>query len=100
MRGTRFSVVTFLGICRCECDSAISIAKTDTTYSADCIEFCPFEGYKDFFVCGTYQVIEPAKSSLTLKEDDEEGSAGVSPHRTERTGRLFLHQVGEDQASM
>jgi len=40
-----------------------SLASADTDYSADCIEFCPFQGFENIFVCGTYQVIEPAAST-------------------------------------
>jgi diphthamide biosynthesis protein 7 len=30
-------------------------------YSTDSVEFCPHEGYTNYFVCGTYQLIEDEK---------------------------------------
>ncbi len=49
----------------------------DTEYSADCVEFCPNEGFQDVFVVGTYQV-------LAGKETE-----------TNRTGRFYLFKVGD-----
>jgi diphthamide biosynthesis protein 7 len=75
-----------------------SLAYVDTEYSADCIEFCPFEGYQDIFICGTYQVIEP--KSIPTAEEVEEQEQDVAPKQTERTGRLLLYRIGDDEASL
>ena len=78
-----------------------SIAAVDTVYSADCTEFCPFEGYEDILVCGTYQVIEPLSEPSEKNDEFDEGNVESSISRqTERTGRLLVYQVGENQASM
>ena len=88
--------------------TARSLANADTIYSADCIEFCPFPGYENLLVCGTYQVLEPSLASeRDLGEGAEEGQEDADeaegeprPRQTERTGRLLLYRVGEDEASM
>ncbi|CAD6566866.1 MAG: hypothetical protein TREMPRED_003036 [Tremellales sp. Tagirdzhanova-0007] len=87
---------------------ANSLAHADTLYSADCIEFCPFPGYENIFVCGTYQVLEPPSASVRDEKegaddedesgDDAEGS--LRPRHTMRTGRLLLYRVGDDEASI
>jgi len=76
-----------------------SLASADTDYSADCIEFCPFQGFENIFVCGTYQVIEPAASTSTAQQADEE-SEGSASRPTERTGRLLVYRIGNDEASV
>jgi len=77
----------------------------DTEFSADCIEWCPFEPYRDVFVCGTYQVLEPlaaepAESVLT-REDASDGSdsgdevdtSDAPKTQTQRTGRLLMYRA-------
>lgn len=51
----------------------------DTEYSADSVEWCPAEGFKDIFVCGTYQL-----------EKNEESSAET---KSKRFGRIYLFRV-------
>ncbi|WVQ94527.1 hypothetical protein IAU59_001606 [Kwoniella sp. CBS 9459] len=94
---------------------ATSLAYVDTLYSADSIEWCPFQGYQDIFVCGTYQIIKPEEPSSSRtdaiqksegvdddgdnSDDQFEYEAGPSKP-TQRVGRLLVFQVGEDQATL
>ncbi|WWD16638.1 hypothetical protein CI109_101068 [Kwoniella shandongensis] len=93
---------------------AKSLAYVDTIYSADSIEFCPWEGYQDLFICGTYQIVKPEEAPpppappLKNAEDDDADSDSDSdsmeeyggPSKpTERVGRILLFQVGEDGES-
>ncbi|OCF39592.1 WD40 repeat domain 85 [Kwoniella heveanensis CBS 569] len=90
-------------------DPAPSLAYVDTLYSADSIEWCPFEGYQNIFVCGTYQIVkqeeavdprsENDKGDEGASESDEEVEAGPSKP-TERVGRLLVFRVGEDQVTL
>ncbi|KAK8861450.1 hypothetical protein IAR55_002269 [Kwoniella newhampshirensis] len=98
---------------------ATSLSYVDTVYSADSIEFCPWEGYQDLFVCGTYQIIKPEDDTLTPpstaleagsngdgtkevshsdSDSDPEEAAGPSGP-TQRVGRILLFQVGDDGRS-
>ncbi|WVN90475.1 uncharacterized protein L203_105711 [Cryptococcus depauperatus CBS 7841] len=74
---------------------ATSLAQVDTLYSADSIEFCPFEGFKDLFVCGTYQIVEP--ETKTLDEASHPDEEVQTPRKTQRVGRLLLFQVHDEQ---
>lgn len=80
----------------------------DTVYSADCIEWCPFEPYQDIFVCGTYQVLEPAAASTSVTpaavqndktideledSDDEVDTSDAPKTQTQRTGRLLVFRA-------
>lgn len=95
----------------------MSLDKVDTELSADCIEFCPHDGFHDIFVCGTYQVLTPKSGSsgeqtawtpelTTAATSTTEGGDGDSdeeiaaPKPTQRTGRLLLYRIGEDRASL
>ena len=51
----------------------------DTMLSADSVEWCPIENFKDIFVCGTYQLSE--KESIIASESNK------------RLGRIYLFQV-------
>jgi diphthamide biosynthesis protein 7 len=88
---------------------AQSLATTDTIYSADSIEWCPHPGSEDIFVCGTYQVLEhkagegSASANTSAEADsesDDEGAEQSGPRQTERTGRLLVFRVGEDESSL
>ncbi len=83
---------------------AKSLASVDTTYSADCIEFCPFEGFEDLFICGTYQIVKTeVEDAPSLKPSDHDGSEDEddsSSPATSRVGRLLLYKIGGDQASL
>lgn len=58
--------------------TTIETLKTfDTVYSADSVEWCPFEGYQNYFVVGTYQ----------LQENEKESPATSS---TIRKGKIYL----------
>lgn len=50
----------------------------DTEYSADSVEWCPYDGLRDFFICATYQLEErqPDQSDVPAK----------------RKGRLYLYR--------
>lgn len=36
--------------------TATTLDKFDTDYSADSVEWCPTDGFQNLFVCGTYQL--------------------------------------------
>lgn len=58
--------------------TTIETLKTfDTVYSADSVEWCPLEGYQNYFVVGTYQ----------LQENEKESTATSS---TIRKGKIYL----------
>lgn len=80
--------------------TAKSLARVDTEYSADSIEFCPHPGFEDLFVCGTYQVLEPNTTAPSDGDDGEDLEVDASKRQTERTGRLLLFQVTDDQAGV
>lgn len=51
----------------------------DTKLSADSVEWCPIENFRDVFVCGTYQLTE-------ADTDDEQ-------ELTQRLGKIYLFRV-------
>ena len=55
----------------------------DTVYSADSVEWCPFEGYQNYFVVGTYQ----------LQENEKESNATSSAIRK---GKIYLFCYEKD----
>ncbi|EJD03951.1 WD-40 repeat-containing protein [Fomitiporia mediterranea MF3/22] len=61
--------------------------KFDTGYPADSVEFCPARGFEDFFVCGTYKLLEntPSESS---------GSSNLASSR-KRIGKCMLFKITE-----
>ncbi|WVQ74488.1 hypothetical protein IAR50_004089 [Cryptococcus sp. DSM 104548] len=85
---------------------ALSLAYVDTVYSADSIEFCPFDGFQDLFVCGTYQIVKPEEGRAAqtpqegAKDKDEDSDSDEEeefvPQLTQRVGRLLLFQVDEE----
>ncbi|XP_076240103.1 diphthine methyltransferase isoform X2 [Calliopsis andreniformis] len=52
----------------------------DTEFSADSVEWCPANSFKDIFVCGTYQL---------LKEDEQTYKSKYS----KRLGRIYMFRV-------
>ncbi|XP_030022222.1 diphthine methyltransferase [Manduca sexta] len=54
----------------------------NTTYSADSVEWCPIEPYRDVLVCGTYQ--------LDNKEQEQ-----TSP-KQKRIGRIYLFVINDN----
>ncbi|OCF74874.1 WD40 repeat domain 85 [Kwoniella mangroviensis CBS 8886] len=85
----------------------MSQAYVDTVYSADSIEWCPFEGFQDICVCGTYQIVKPEenagvkdpKAEVVEGDEDEDDESDVgSSEPTQRVGRLLVYQVGEDDS--
>ncbi|XP_043282529.1 diphthine methyltransferase [Venturia canescens] len=56
----------------------------DTEYSADSVEWCPAEGFKDLFVCGTYQLVP----------GEEDNSSGSKSQKIQtRLGKIYLFRV-------
>nr|XP_034191546.1 diphthine methyltransferase isoform X1 [Osmia lignaria] len=53
----------------------------DTEFSADSVEWCPIDPFKDTFVCGTYQLMKDGE----LKSDESVSS--------KRLGRIYMFQV-------
>ncbi|EDO48279.1 predicted protein, partial [Nematostella vectensis] len=49
-----------------------TLCTRDTGYHADTVEWCPIEGFEEFLVCGTYQLIEKGgqKQVAHLGEDN------------------------------
>ncbi|KAL7419730.1 Diphthine methyltransferase [Cryptotrichosporon argae] len=58
------------------------LARVDTLYSADSIEFCPHAPDQDLFVCGTYQLLPPTEPSSTSGE-----STNVTGHQVDECGQ-------------
>lgn len=92
-----------------------SLARVDTVYSADCIEFCPSQ--PGLFACGTYQIekedVQPeASTSGTAVDlcastasggdeasDGEDEPVAVSP-KVKRYGRCLLYQIDRDGSNL
>lgn len=62
----------------------------DTVYPADTVEFCPIEGYRDLFCCGTYKLFEEAASESVQDED-----AAVERTAAQRRGGTRLYRIGD-----
>ncbi|KAF9195152.1 Diphthine methyltransferase [Haplosporangium sp. Z 767] len=97
-----------------------SLDSDDTIYSADSIEFCPFESHANLLACGTYQLAkdesedvpvteEPVESSHSdtdsnsnsNSDDDEENIKVEKPML--RLGRLLVYDVqgqGDDSLKL
>ncbi|XP_047995725.1 diphthine methyltransferase isoform X3 [Leguminivora glycinivorella] len=58
----------------------------NTGYSADSVEWCPVEPYRDVLVCGTYQ--------LEKKDEDQQ------PKKQTRLGRIYLFQINQDTVEL
>ncbi|KAG0282499.1 Diphthine methyltransferase [Linnemannia gamsii] len=80
-----------------------SLDSSDTIYSADSIEFCPFESHSHLFACGTYQLAkdesedEPAVTAPELTAADTDSSDDDEPTKVDkpmlRLGRLLVYAV-------
>ncbi|KAF9930934.1 hypothetical protein BGZ65_005115, partial [Modicella reniformis] len=87
-----------------------SLGSDDTVYSADSIEFCPFQSHASLLACGTYQLVKDDTSNDTSKETASQpnvGSATITiddsddddedQMKTEkpmlRLGRLLVYEV-------
>lgn len=70
----------------------------DTIYSADSIEWCPVENFKEYFVCGTYQLCDNEENSVQSE------AAGISEDtkNKKRKGRIYLfkYDLLEDDLKM
>jgi diphthamide biosynthesis protein 7 len=62
----------------------MSPASFDTDYPADSLEFCPNDGYKDLFVCGTYKLIERQPPPNEAEE---------TPPPTKRLGQCLVFRM-------
>lgn len=60
----------------------VTLHTVDTEYSADSVEWCPYDGQRDFFICATYQLEE--------RQPDEPDTPA------KRKGRLYLYQYDGD----
>ncbi|KAG0023079.1 Diphthine methyltransferase [Entomortierella chlamydospora] len=84
-----------------------SLDSHDTVYSADSVEFCPFQSHASLLACGTYQLAkdesedqsteQPTKPSTDGNQSndsdgDDEESKTEKPML--RLGRLLVYQVG------
>lgn len=58
----------------------------DTIWAADSVEWCPLDHFKDYFVCGTYQLL----GSTSSGEDDS------SQPLYNRKGRIYLAKLAVD----
>ncbi|XP_072044446.1 diphthine methyltransferase-like [Amphiura filiformis] len=67
----------------------------DTEYSADSVEWCPIDGFKDVLACGTYQLEDAAQDS---NQDENSSSSQSQPHRR-RLGKLILYTLHSDISS-
>jgi diphthamide biosynthesis protein 7 len=101
---------TSQALLRAELTTAASLFQVDTVYSADCIEWCPFDGFQDIFICGTYQVLEPklpekegdasqARGNGSDAEEDEDELSDAPKKQTQRTGRLLVFEVDGETGS-
>ncbi|KAF9277146.1 Diphthine methyltransferase [Linnemannia elongata] len=82
-----------------------SLDSDDTLYSADSIEFCPFQSHSHLFACGTYQLAKdesedepgPAPPEATATDSDTDSSDDDEPVKVEkpmlRLGRLLVYAV-------
>ncbi|XP_049699629.2 diphthine methyltransferase isoform X2 [Helicoverpa armigera] len=59
----------------------------DTGYSADSVEWCPVEPYRDVLVCGTYQ----------LDKKDEQGDSSA---KQIRLGRIYLFVINNETTDL
>lgn len=80
-----------------------TLHKIDTEYSADSVEWCPHAGWRNYFVCGTYQLMEEPTATTTTtpspQDDDDNAEAvadnpldAVEPHAQQRKGRLYAYR--------
>ncbi|KAI7827666.1 WD40-repeat-containing domain protein [Gamsiella multidivaricata] len=91
-----------------------SLDSDDTVYSADSIEFCPFQSHANLLVCGTYQLAkdeteeqasdEPSDSPSKISkgsgdsdDDDDDDDDEAVEAKTEkpmlRLGRLLVYDI-------
>lgn len=62
----------------------------DTIYSADSVEWCPIDDFKDIFVCGTYQ-LAPEDEQLNEKSQKRDGK--IYLFKIIKMGKLKLLQT-------
>ncbi|CAG8617655.1 5405_t:CDS:2 [Funneliformis mosseae] len=76
-----------------------SLYSIDTEYSADSVEFCPFEQFSQYLACGTYQLSDSdslAKQVTTTQineHQEEEFNKIDAPMK--RLGRLLLYEINK-----
>ncbi|KAG0317618.1 Diphthine methyltransferase [Dissophora globulifera] len=87
-----------------------SLDSDDTIYSADSVEFCPFETHYDLLVCGTYQlakdeteeqasvatVVEPTQSAPEIDDSDDDEKEEKTEKPMLRLGRLLTYTISGD----
>ncbi|XP_063981536.1 diphthine methyltransferase [Diachasmimorpha longicaudata] len=62
----------------------------DTKFSADSVEWCPIEGFKDYFVCGTYELLKPEEQSDCSKNETQTRQGIIYLFRVVSPGNLHL----------
>ncbi|KAF9365013.1 Diphthine methyltransferase [Mortierella sp. NVP85] len=85
-----------------------SLDSDDTVYSADSIEFCPFQSHANFVACGTYQLTKDEAEGDTIEttqtteepsttaadDDSDDNEEEVKPEKPMlRLGRLLVYDV-------
>ncbi|KAF9134886.1 Diphthine methyltransferase [Mortierella sp. 14UC] len=88
--------------------SPASLDSDDTIYSADSIEFCPFQSHSHLFACGTYQLAkdesedEPAPTPEPADTDSSDDDEPVKVDKPMlRLGRLLVYAVeGETEDTL
>ncbi|CAG8543748.1 5101_t:CDS:2 [Dentiscutata heterogama] len=76
--------------------NASSLYSLDTEYSADSVEFCPFENYSQFLACGTYQLADSEIKHSEYDQEDNENNVSSQPKR--RLGRLLFYQIMNNES--
>ncbi|KAF9115961.1 Diphthine methyltransferase [Mortierella sp. AM989] len=93
-----------------------SLDSLDTIYSADSIEYCPFQSHANFLACGTYQLAkdesedrvsvatseQTAEPSIDRGGNSDSDDENVEPKMEKpmlRLGRLLMYQV-EDSSKL
>ena len=59
-----------------------TLQKCDTTYTADCVDFCPIDNYYNYLLVGTYQLTQ-------------QNSEDIENQQQERIGKLYLFTIEE-----
>ncbi|GBB98557.1 hypothetical protein RclHR1_03260015 [Rhizophagus clarus] len=77
-----------------------SLCSFDTEYSADSVEFCPFEQFFQYLACGTYQLSDSDSSkqeTTQINENKEKDEFNKVDTPKKRLGRLLLYKVNKNE---
>uniref|UniRef100_A0A0C9QTQ2 methylated diphthine methylhydrolase n=2 Tax=Fopius arisanus TaxID=64838 RepID=A0A0C9QTQ2_9HYME len=64
----------------------------DTKLSADSVEWCTIEGFRDHFVCGTYQLLNREQQSESLANNTQKRQGTIYLFQVVTPGKLHLLQ--------